>query len=85
MGHLEEMIVASNYNKVKLKEPLLKVNLQADLIPSFESKGMNLGLERMQNALHKMGNPCKKIPAIQVAGTNGKGSIASFIESCLCN
>ena len=54
-----------------------------DLIPAFETKGMNLGLERIKIALKKLGNPCKEIPAIQIAGTNGKGSIASFIESCL--
>ena len=37
----------------------------------------------MKNALISMGNPCKDIPAIQIAGTNGKGSIASFISSGL--
>ncbi len=30
-----------------------------------------------------MGNPCKAIPAIQVAGTNGKGSIANFLQTTL--
>ncbi|AAQ00420.1 MULTISPECIES: bifunctional folylpolyglutamate synthase/dihydrofolate synthase [Prochlorococcus] len=54
-----------------------------ELIPSFKSKGMNLGLDRIQNALQKMGNPCHKVPAIQIAGTNGKGSITCFLESCL--
>ncbi len=52
-----------------------------DLIPSFKTSGMNLGLERISNALNAIGNPCRNIPAIQVAGTNGKGSITSFIES----
>ncbi len=32
--------------------------------------------------LQAMGNPCKEIPAVQVVGTNGKGSIASFLKSC---
>ncbi len=54
-----------------------------DLIPSFKSRGMNLSLERMIIALNKMGNPCENIPAIQIAGTNGKGSISCFLESCL--
>ncbi len=44
---------------------------------------MSLGIERMQKALKAMGEPCAKIPAIQIAGTNGKGSIASFIQSSL--
>ncbi|WP_269623319.1 bifunctional folylpolyglutamate synthase/dihydrofolate synthase [Prochlorococcus marinus] len=54
-----------------------------DLIPSFKLKGMNLSLARIENAINKMGNPCKNIPAIQIAGTNGKGSIACFLENCL--
>ena len=41
-----------------------------DLIPSFKSRGINLELKRMQSAIYKMGNPCKKIPAIQISGTN---------------
>lgn len=44
---------------------------------------MNLGIERMQMALQAMGEPCAEIPAIQIVGTNGKGSIASFIQSSL--
>ena len=53
------------------------------LIPPFKSKEINLSLERMRNTLKEMGNPCQDIPAIQIAGTNGKGSIACFLESCL--
>ena len=44
---------------------------------------MDLTLNRMRIALKSIGEPCKSIPAIQIAGTNGKGSIASFISSCL--
>ncbi len=55
------------------------------LIPPFEHGGINLGIERIKKALQSIGNPCKNIPAIQVVGTNGKGSIVSFIESCLQN
>ncbi len=54
-----------------------------DLIEKFDIHGMNLGLERMQNALKELGNPCSSIPAIQIVGTNGKGSIASFLTSTL--
>ena len=54
----------------------------------FESKNtdfkdMNLGIDRMSMAINAMGDPCKKTPAIQIAGTNGKGSIAAFINSVL--
>tara|TARA_Y100001968_G_scaffold140202_1_gene128274 strand:+ start:1322 stop:2476 length:1155 start_codon:yes stop_codon:yes gene_type:complete len=37
----------------------------------------------MQMALKAIGNPCASIPAIQIVGTNGKGSIASFLQSGL--
>ncbi len=44
---------------------------------------MDLGIDRMQMALKAMGRPCASTPAIQIVGTNGKGSIASFIQSGL--
>ena len=50
---------------------------------STEYKDMNLGIDRMSLAIHAMGDPCKKVPAIHIAGTNGKGSIAAFINSIL--
>jgi len=50
---------------------------------SREYKDMNLGIDRMSMAINAMGNPCKEIPAIHIAGTNGKGSIAAFINSIL--
>ena len=55
----------------------------ADLIPRFDLRGMDLQLNRMQAALVTMGSPCGTVPAIQVAGTNGKGSIAAFLASAL--
>ena len=50
---------------------------------SKEYKNMNLGIDRMTSAINAMGDPCKKIPAIHIAGTNGKGSIAAFVNSVL--
>ena len=44
---------------------------------------MDLQLDRMQAALTALGDPCGSIPAIQVAGTNGKGSIAAFLATAL--
>ena len=50
---------------------------------SKEYKDINLGIDRMSMAIKSMGDPCKNIPAIHIAGTNGKGSIAAFINSVL--
>ena len=55
----------------------------SDLIPRFDLQGMDLQLDRMRAALHELEGPCRDVPAIQVAGTNGKGSIARFIETAL--
>ena len=56
----------------------------SDLIPRFDLRGMDLQLDRMDAALRELDHPCRTIPAIQVLGTNGKGSIVSFLESALC-
>ena len=55
----------------------------SDLIPRFDLRGMDLQLERMRHAIQELGSPCGDIPAIQVAGTNGKGSIVSFLSAAL--
>jgi dihydrofolate synthase / folylpolyglutamate synthase len=55
----------------------------ADLLSPFEQRGMDLSLERMRAALADLSNPCAGVPAVQVVGTNGKGSIACMIHSGL--
>lgn len=44
---------------------------------------INLGLERVSKILDLLGNPQDKINCIQVAGTNGKGSVCSMLASIL--
>ncbi len=51
--------------------------------PKYERGNIKLGLSRVKKALKKLGNPCSNIPAIQIIGTNGKGSIAAYLESIL--
>ena len=53
------------------------------LSPKYERDNIKLGLSRIKKALQELGNPCKNIPAIQIIGTNGKGSIAAYLESIL--
>tara|TARA_Y100001968_G_scaffold3828_1_gene3350 strand:+ start:1211 stop:2449 length:1239 start_codon:yes stop_codon:yes gene_type:complete len=50
---------------------------------SSEFRDINLGIDRMSMAIKAMGDPCKSTPAIHIAGTNGKGSIAAFINSVI--
>jgi dihydrofolate synthase / folylpolyglutamate synthase len=50
---------------------------------SRTTHGIKLGLERMQNATGRFGNPQDSYPSIHVAGTNGKGSTCAYIEAVL--
>ena len=51
--------------------------------PKYERDNIKLSLSRIKKVLQELGNPCGKIPAVQIIGTNGKGSIAAFLESIL--
>jgi dihydrofolate synthase/folylpolyglutamate synthase len=43
--------------------------------------GKKLGLERMQAACARFGNPERSFTAVHVAGTNGKGTVSAFVAS----
>ena len=45
--------------------------------------GIKLGLDTISGILDGMGDPHKKFSSVHVAGTNGKGSIASYISRIL--
>ena len=52
--------------------------------PENERAKIQMGISRVKNVINKLDNPCFDIPAIQIVGTNGKGSIAAFLENILC-
>ena len=57
-----------------------------EAVKLLQSQGkfyINLGLERIEAALHKLGNPQKNMKVIHIAGTNGKGSVASTLANIL--
>ena len=54
-----------------------------DLLEPFSRRGVDLGLDRLRAALEEGGNPQERFAALQVAGTNGKGSICTFLHSIL--
>jgi dihydrofolate synthase/folylpolyglutamate synthase len=45
--------------------------------------GVELGLDRVRLALSRLGDPQARLAAIQIAGTNGKGSTAAIAEAVL--
>lgn len=50
---------------------------------SLHTFGIKLGLENTIGFLNHLGNPQKELKTIHIAGSNGKGSTASFISSIL--
>jgi len=50
---------------------------------SLHTFGIKLGLENIVGFLNHLGNPQKELKTIHIAGSNGKGSTASFISSIL--
>lgn len=46
-----------------------------------ETLAMKLGLHNIERLLETLGNPQQEFPAIQIAGTNGKGSTATVLDS----
>ncbi len=45
--------------------------------------GSKLGLDNIKTLLKRLGNPEKNLKVIHVAGTNGKGSVCSMLQSVL--
>lgn len=54
-----------------------------DILTSQGKFHINLGLERIEQALDLMGNPQKSLKFIHVAGTNGKGSVCAMLSAIL--
>ncbi len=49
---------------------------------SFQAQP-RLGLERITDMLMRLGNPQNELHCIHIGGTNGKGSVAAFLDSIL--
>ncbi len=52
-------------------------------LTSLSGRGIVLGLERVEAALARLGNPHEGMVAVTVAGTNGKGSTCAFLASIM--
>jgi len=50
---------------------------------ALESRGIRMGVQRMADALAFRGHPDEGQLLIHVAGTNGKGSVATMLSECL--
>ncbi|HEY6420458.1 MAG TPA: folylpolyglutamate synthase/dihydrofolate synthase family protein [Candidatus Binataceae bacterium] len=54
-----------------------------DWLYALETRGEIYKLERTEAALALIGNPQRKLRAVHIAGTKGKGSVAAMLDSCL--
>ena len=68
---------------MKVLQDINKKNLNLLSIKN-ERIRINYDLSKMRKALLELDKPCLNIPAIQIVGTNGKGSISAFLENILC-
>lgn len=53
----------------------------ASLYALEAAKGMDFKLERVVLALKNLGEPQRRFPAVHIAGTNGKGSVAAMLHA----
>jgi dihydrofolate synthase / folylpolyglutamate synthase len=54
-----------------------------DWLYSLEARGEIYKLERMDHALALIGNPQRRLRAVHIAGTKGKGSVAAMLDAIL--
>lgn len=54
-----------------------------DFLLNLQRSGIKLGLERTVNLLETIGNPQDCFRSVHIAGTNGKGSVAAYLNSIL--
>jgi dihydrofolate synthase / folylpolyglutamate synthase len=54
-----------------------------EYLADLEVHGIKLGLDNIRRLLDAAGNPHRTYPTIHVAGTNGKGSVAAFLDAML--
>lgn len=69
-------------NSARADDPVLDRLLKA--ASAHRIRAADLGLDRLERALARLGNPHLKLPPVlHVAGTNGKGSTCAFLRAAL--
>lgn len=61
----------------------MEIKSALEILYSMHQFGIKLGLEKIYHLLEQIGNPQKELKCFHIAGSNGKGSTASFIASIL--
>tara|TARA_B110000037_G_C17074582_1_gene487292 strand:+ start:216 stop:1520 length:1305 start_codon:yes stop_codon:yes gene_type:complete len=63
------------------EESILSFEAAQEWLFSLKNRGSTYGIERMRVLAEALGAPQSKYPVIHVAGTNGKGSTCSMLET----
>lgn len=61
----------------------MNINELLDELYSYSMHGIKLGLENIKKICEELGNPQNSYKIIHIAGTNGKGSTATTLETIL--
>ncbi len=61
------------------------INNFLENVPQYVSDNprFSFGIDRARIVLDRLGHPEREMKVIHVAGTNGKGSVCAFLDSCL--
>ena len=62
---------------------IMKYEQATEYMEKLQSGGIVLGLDSMRRLLRSMGDPQDSLKFVHIAGTNGKGSVLSFVSSIL--
>ena len=57
------------------------MNQTLEFLYSLRNQGSKFGIERMQEFCERLQNPQFSFPSIHLAGTNGKGSVCTMLDS----
>ena len=54
-----------------------------EYISELKGRGSRPGLDAVSALAEKLGDPQKGLPAVHIAGTNGKGSVLAYLSHVL--
>ena len=66
-----------------VERPVFSYSEALAFLSGFEQSTIKLGLDRIRALLDAMGQPEREFRSVHIAGTNGKGSVAAFLDALL--
>ena len=79
----ERLIAVGAETGLDERRPTMNYNQSVDYIFSFSSLNAKPSLERIDTLLSSLNEPQNSFKSVHIAGTNGKGSVSTYIASVL--